>query len=210
MNRIDAIGFDLDGVLINSLPLMEKAWEEVRFKCNVSIPFNRYIEYIGYPFDTIIKELNLFDKYETIRQVYFYATKKYQKLIKIYPGLHEVLNYLNKNNIPLFIITSKPRLRAQEILFSLKIDIHHMVCPEDVIRGKPYSDSADLIRKKLNLEEKKVLFVGDMMVDYEFAANAKFKFCYASYGYGDKHKFNNIECIKIDNLTVILDVFKFS
>ena len=43
--------FDMDGVLIDSRPSMEIGWIEVCNQFNFSIPFARYLEYVGMPFE---------------------------------------------------------------------------------------------------------------------------------------------------------------
>ena len=35
-------GFDFDGVIVNSLSVMEKSWEKVCTKNNINIPFEQY------------------------------------------------------------------------------------------------------------------------------------------------------------------------
>ena len=206
MSNFDAVGFDLDGVLINSLSVMEKAWEDVQVACEVAVPFQNYSAFIGHPFDVIIKNLDLLDKLELIKQVYFHATNKYSKMVRPYPGLHQVISLLNKNGMPTFIVTSKPRRSAEEILSSLNINISQIVCPDDVSKGKPFDESANLIRQLLGLQNKKILFVGDMMVDLEFAENSNFHFCYASYGYGNIDELAISSHKRIHNLYELLDI----
>ena len=103
--KVTAIGFDLDGVLINSLPSMQKAWGEVNSKCDVDTPFAAYESYIGFPFKDILTFLNLSDRYEEIFSIYFDATKKYPVSMHVYggPGSQQVLdgydafNFMNFN-----------------------------------------------------------------------------------------------------------------
>ena len=51
--------FDLDGVLIDSLPNMEAAWTAVKVKHEVKNPFSDYKEQIGKPFPEIMRALGL-------------------------------------------------------------------------------------------------------------------------------------------------------
>jgi HAD superfamily hydrolase (TIGR01549 family) len=206
MSCYDAVGFDLDGVLINSLAVMEEAWGEVRVTCDVTVSFQEYSAFIGHPFEVIIKNLGLLDKLELIKQVYFHATNKYSRTIKTYPGLYQVIDLLKKNCIPVFIVTSKPRRSVEAIISSLNIEISQIVCPDDVMRGKPFNESAELVKKKLSLQNKKIIFVGDMMVDLEFSKNSNFDFCYASYGYGNIDERTLSSHKKINNLIDLLDL----
>ena len=51
--------FDLDGVLINSLPNMKFALANTAIHINQKISFKRYRKYIGLPFEKILRELNV-------------------------------------------------------------------------------------------------------------------------------------------------------
>lgn len=182
--KVTAVGFDLDGVLINSLPSMQKAWADVNAKCHVNTPFKAYESYLGFPFKDILAFLNLSDRHEEIFSIYFDATKKYSHLVEIYPGVQDVLGILRNKQVPLFIVTSKPRIAAAALLHNLNIKVDLLVCPEDVQHGKPHVASALFVKQQLNLSGSRIIFVGDMPVDREFAAKSEFVFCYASYGYG--------------------------
>ena len=64
--------FDLDGVLIDSLPNMEAAWKAVKVKHEVKNPFSDYKDQIGKPFPEIMKclglekqHLEIYDTYRT-------------------------------------------------------------------------------------------------------------------------------------------------
>ena len=50
---INCILFDFDGVLIDSLPAMEIAWESVQNKFGILNTFVDYKKYIGLPFKEI-------------------------------------------------------------------------------------------------------------------------------------------------------------
>ena len=59
LNKKKLIIFDLDGVLINSLPNMEYSWNMVRKKYNLPIQFSQYKKFIGLPFYIILNKLNI-------------------------------------------------------------------------------------------------------------------------------------------------------
>ena len=61
--------FDLDGTLINSLPIMEKAWKVVTDTFNLNISFYEYKKYTGLPFDTIMNKLGLSSIGDEIKKV---------------------------------------------------------------------------------------------------------------------------------------------
>ena len=68
----EIIGFDLDGVIINSLKNMESAWNYTCKKNNLNISFEKYKKLIGLPFTHILKKLKIKKNYKKIQQDYRY------------------------------------------------------------------------------------------------------------------------------------------
>ena len=59
MKCIDAVLFDFDGVLIDSLACMESAWSKTKQKYSLFPEFSDYAKHIGKPFPTILSELRV-------------------------------------------------------------------------------------------------------------------------------------------------------
>ena len=77
------IAFDLDGVIIDSLPNMKISWNETCKKNDLNISFLKYKKLIGVPFIQILKKLNVRNKLKKIQQDYEYFSIKYTHLIRI-------------------------------------------------------------------------------------------------------------------------------
>ena len=56
---IKLVLFDLDGVLINSLPNMRKALKLTSKKINVKLSFKEYKKFLGLPFEKILEEQDI-------------------------------------------------------------------------------------------------------------------------------------------------------
>jgi len=196
------IGFDLDGVIVNSLSVMEKSWTELSKKNNIRIPFSSYKKNIGLKFNVILKNIGL-DKNlnDIVHKEYFEGTKKYQNEVKLYPFVIETFEELKKRSISTFIVTSKPRRNTVLLLNMFNINIDLLVCADDITNGKPNKESGDIVYNKFG--KKDILYVGDMESDRQFAENCNFKFIYAAYGYGSMSK--DVQ-IKIINFKQILDI----
>lgn len=181
------IGFDFDGVIVNSLEVMEKSWNALSRKHNITIPFSAYKKNIGLKFNMILENIGL-DKslFEVVQKDYFSGTKHYENEVKLYPEVIETIQSLKDKNIVTFIVTSKPRENTLALLkiFGIKVDL--LVCADDVNHGKPHPESGDLVYQKFG--HKTVFYVGDMDSDRQFAENCDFNFIYASYGYGNLSK----------------------
>ena len=61
--NIKHIAFDLDGVLIDSIALMEKSWIFSMKKLNLNYKFIFYKKYLGYPFIDILCKMKIPVKY---------------------------------------------------------------------------------------------------------------------------------------------------
>ena len=53
------VAFDLDGTLVDSIPVMKVAWEASVSTLNIDCSFSEYKKYIGVPFPRILELLNL-------------------------------------------------------------------------------------------------------------------------------------------------------
>jgi len=196
------VGFDFDGVIVNSLSVMEKSWSELCDKYNINIPFSAYKKNIGLKFNIILENIGV-DKYlfEAVHKDYFRGTNYYKNDILLYPEVMQTFESLKEKDVSTFIITSKPRANTLSLLEIFGIRVELLVCADDVIQGKPHPESGFQVNKKFG--NKPVYYVGDMDCDRQFAENCNFNFIYASYGYGDLSK---KATHKIGSLSEVLDI----
>lgn len=186
MKKFDTVIFDLDGVLINSKKNMEKSWDQVRNKMNIRQSFNEYFTFIGYPFEKILNKIGIYKNINQIKKIYQKQSIKNLRFVKVNSGVIETIKILRKNKIKLGLVTSKDIKRTKMILKKFKIPIKIIVSPQKNLRGKPFPDQILSAIKKLMSSKKKTCYVGDMLVDYKAARNAKIEFIFASYGYGER------------------------
>ena len=194
------IGFDFDGVIVNSLNVMEKSWSELCAKHNISIPFSSYKKNIGLKFNMILDKIGL-DKsmHQMVEIDYFNGTNKYKDAVVLYPNVNEVLSSFREAGIPVFIVTSKPKKNTLALIEMFNINVDFLVCADDVTHGKPNIESGVLVKKYFNNE--KIFYIGDMESDARFAVNSNFNFIFAEYGYGSIPN-NNFK--KIKNLSELV------
>ena len=86
--------FDLDGVLIDSRENMSYAWSMVKHHCKIDIPFEKYFNEIGKPFEDILHAIGVPEaNYEQVEKIYnSYANDSCDK-INIYDGVKDFHNY---------------------------------------------------------------------------------------------------------------------
>ena len=176
--------FDLDGVLINSLDNMSQAWDAVRVKHEISIPFEYYEEQIGKPFPIIMKELGLYDRHVEIFETYKTYSRMNLRNVEVYEGVVETLTSLKLNGNKIALCTSKTKESVDIILYKLP-EFDYISCPTAGLRGKPHPDQLLNVMAFCNTDPKDTIYIGDMHWDYEAAQRAGVHFEHATWGYGE-------------------------
>ncbi|WP_240797367.1 HAD family hydrolase [Streptomyces sp. F001] len=174
--------FDLDGVLVNSLPVMRAAWEAVSTQLEVRVPFEAYVEHLGRPFDEILTLLGLGDT-EGFAQAYQTAAVRFSHLARPFPGVEQALRDIVAAGCRLGVVTSKSVTRARPMVDALGTPFAVLRTP-DQGRGKPSPDSLLLALVECGTDPADALYVGDMAVDQEAAQRAGLRYAHAAWGYG--------------------------
>ena len=89
--------FDLDGVLIDSLPNMKSALKKTSLSMNIKLNFTQYKKYLGLPFEKIMNKMCIKKDINKIKSNYSYYSKKNIKNIKIKKRYIKQLNHLKKD-----------------------------------------------------------------------------------------------------------------
>lgn len=191
--------FDMDGVLVNSLTLMQKAWEFSGGEKLAS--FDLYKRYIGIPFNQICFKLGIKqNKIAKIKEKYFDFSHNRIKELKLYDEVYDTIEKLKNSNIKLSIVTSKDYKNAKAILEHFKLKIDCLIAPDSPYyqgRNKPFGDPLLYACVQTHTMPKESIFIGDMQSDYQAAKNANIDFIFASYGYGEIYfDVNSIKNIK--------------
>ena len=170
------ISFDLDGTMINSLPLMKLSWENANSRLNLGIGFEVYRKNIGLSFSQICKNLSLERLEVEAYDLYFKFNQENIDKIKPINGLKECIEWMSVSNIDWSIITSKPKITTMPILELFDLNPKVLITADDVENGKPYIDSSQLLTSQLRDKINKIYYVGDTTIDHLFAVNSGFEF----------------------------------
>jgi len=203
------VSFDLDGTIIDSINLMQKSWQNATQKLNIQCDFSEYSKFIGLPFNVILEKLGLTMVLDGLSREYFSFNSKNMHLVKLNPTYQETISYLDRKNISWSIITSKPKKNTLALLDYFNINCPYVICPEDVKKGKPYPDSIEKLRRDAKIKNSKIIYVGDMLSDLQFAINSKIT--YVHYTNGIEKKFNKnlvSNCIFINNLIDVNEIIE--
>jgi len=203
--KLKLIVFDLDGVLINSLPNMIYSWNKVRRKFKIDNQFTEFYKFIGLEFYEILENLKIKKKdFLKIKKAYSKFSNEGSNRIKLYKNVKKTLLKLNKIT-PLAILTSKDKARTKKILKKLlsEISFQSVQSPTKKFRSKPSSDLLLKLIAENNVNLDQVLFIGDSVYDYQMAKRSHVKFIYAKYGY------SNLNNNKMNTINSINQIFKF-
>ena len=188
LGKLNHLCFDLDGVLIDSLDVMESSWNFAMRDFNLRIGFESYKKEIGLPFKMILEKLGVpLDLWEKVEHLYSEKSSELIDKILPYEGVHEGLTALSNAGYKLSLFTSKSKLRTEQILQKYFYGVFQcVVTPEDLShgRGKPSPDGILMACLKNQSSPTETLYVGDMNVDFEAASAAGVNFVFAGWGYG--------------------------
>jgi len=179
----DHFSFDLDGTIINSIPVMEKAWNQVRSEFGITVPFIAYKDKIGVPFNTILNHLGLDELGGEFEQRYFELTGEHIDEIQVFDGFPEFLDKVKASGCSTSIITSKPSVNTHAILAKANIVVDAVVCSDEVSLGKPHQESFQHVLNALNGKTtERSIYFGDGLPDFIFSVNAGLDYCHCTFG----------------------------
>ncbi len=186
-----ALFFDLDGTLLDSLPGIAFSIEDAFAVSNLPMQSIDLREAIGPPIRTILSttagnatdaDLDLLER--SFRRSY--DSIGWQKT-KSYPGARVVLEEAHALGILLFVVSNKPRAVSVKILKRENmISFFTAVLTRDS-RDPPYSGKAQMLGRLLEefeLEPRRCVMVGDTAEDADGAAAMKVPFVWVTHGYG--------------------------
>lgn len=204
-NPIDAVLFDLDGTLIDSVPdlaaavdiMLESIGKPPAGEINVN-------HWVGNGAPALVKRALYDDSHgDVLHQQAFanelddqYYVQAYsvfeeayeQRLIQatgMYPGVESVLSRLQRAKIKVALITNKPRRFTVPLLNALKIDQYFscVICGDDLPHKKPHPLPLETALKELQVDASNAVMVGDSISDVKSARLAHVKSVAVTYGY---------------------------
>ncbi|MBU2862272.1 HAD family phosphatase [Reinekea forsetii] len=145
MNRIQAVLWDMDGVLIDSERLVQKAFVEVANSMNLmERPAQRYLETIGFNRASTVKwYLQFVESQAEAESLYSAVNEVYVSMAKteltLKPGVCEALTFVDSLDIPQMVVTStRTQLALSKLTqFELLPFFKHVIGGDQVRQGKP-------------------------------------------------------------------------
>jgi phosphoglycolate phosphatase len=192
MTPPQAVFFDLDGTLLDSLPGIGFSVEQAFTNCGLKPQYTDLRSRIGPPIRVIFSQLAPYlaeadlDRLERAFRT-SYDTEGW-RMTPHFPGATTLLHDLQSIGTRLFVVSNKPIHIATLILRSEStFDLFEEVVTRDS-RNPPYTGKLDMLQYLTathGFDLDRCLMVGDTMEDASAAAAATVGFAFVRHGYGD-------------------------
>lgn len=202
ISQIKGYIFDLDGTLIDSMPLWYNV-DRIFLTENGVIPPNNISEIVKkmtveqssrYFLDTFNLKVS---QQEIINRIEEIVAENYKYTIPLKKGISEFLDYLDSNNIPYGVATATYRSLAVSCLTRLGLidRIKFLETCSEIGKGKEFPDIFFKCAEHLGLPPENIAVVEDSLYCFETAKNHGF-FTIAIYD-----KSSNNDWFKIENIS---------
>ncbi|MBK3518444.1 HAD family hydrolase [Carboxylicivirga marina] len=179
-NNIQAVFFDMDGVLYDSMPNHEYTWIHSLKEYGIDFPPEQaYMNEGRTGFSTIRmafeKYLNRTASKEEQEAVYALKTKLMSKRPKapLLPKMQELVQNLRNNGVQVFVVTgSKQPSLVEKLSANFGVRKSNIVSGADVKQGKPHPEPYLMAWKKSGIEKKNCLVVENAPMGVEAAKAA--------------------------------------
>ncbi len=172
-----AVIFDMDGLMVDTEPLSRQAWDQVLGAMGVdSLDDSQYNQLIGRRLQETAELLA--DAYDLPVDPAVLGRQKNEAFaeiraagVPVMPGLHDLLEKLERLNVPWGVATSSPRQVAEEIVAQLGLteSCQAIAAGDEVAQGKPAPDVYLLAAERLNVPPQQCLAFEDSMLGCQSA-----------------------------------------
>ncbi|MFM9615808.1 HAD family hydrolase [Streptomyces niveiscabiei] len=173
----------LDGVLMDTRPVLATAWYAVQEAHGITVPFADYLPCVGRPFADIMGRLGIGDA-DQVEATYSTVCRATAHLARPFEGVADALCALVAGGWRVGVVTSTPLNRAEPLLAPFG-DVFAAVRTTDGFeRGKPAPDPLLLALVDLAVDPAEATYAGGTEVDLETARRAGVPYVHAGWGYG--------------------------
>jgi HAD superfamily hydrolase (TIGR01509 family) len=201
---VKAVIFDIDGTLIDSVDMHARAWQETFLRYGVKTDFRAVRDQIGKGGD---KLMEVFLSEEQIarwgKQIEAERTelfkRQYLPQVKPFPKLRGLFERLRRDEIKIALASSAKddELRAYKKITGIGPYLDAKTSSDDVSNSKPDPDIFLAARKKLGIDPRKIVAVGDTPYDAESAGKAGMATIGLLCGGGNPAKLRAAGCVAL-------------
>jgi len=185
-----AVFFDVDGVLLDSLPTHLQFCQDMSNKLQLGLqiptppafqamvaagaganPMSKFLETVGFRDDALAQALEAYERD---------FAQQYKP--DIFPCIPELLEHLKRGNVPLGLVTSNICANVES---ALGAELMAMFNPNLTFYGKRKAEALVLGAQWLKVQPEDCVFVGDVPSDAAAAQEVNTRFLGVSYGWSD-------------------------
>lgn len=172
--KIKCILFDLDGTLIDSIPLIRESFRyTVKKVLGKELPDEILLANVGRPLEEQMKIISP-EKAEELVKVYREHNHRYHdQMVKPVSGMKELLQWLKEKNVKTGVVTSKSSGLAERGLKVCGLDsfIEALVAADHVKKPKPDGEPVAKCAALLGCRPEEAVYIGDSPYDIEAGKN---------------------------------------
>ncbi len=163
-----AVVFDLDGTLVDSMPLVLRAFAHALAPFRPDLGVGDIFQRLGGPPARTLLELTGDETKaaEALRRLDSFGFDN-GALVQPFPGMHDLLHTLQARGLKLAVWTGRDRFTTQAI-----VDAHELgrffeavVCGDDLATHKPHPEGLVCILQQLGVSPSETLYAGDADAD---------------------------------------------
>ncbi|WP_438760222.1 HAD family hydrolase [Enterococcus sp. AZ194] len=171
MTKVNGVIFDMDGLIFDTEMIYYQASQAVADTLGMPFSLESYIQFIGISDEELEEKYHEFFAEFGKETIQTFINDSYEKTLylfsndgaKLKPGVRELIDFLEKNNIPRVVASSNNRPTIEMLLdkVGLKEKFTTIVSAEDVTRAKPDPEIFEVACQKLGSKKEETLVLED-------------------------------------------------
>lgn len=200
--KIRAVVFDMDGLMFNTEELYAAVGQEVLRRRKKQLDDELLHAMMGRPTRVALKMM--IDRYgldATVEQISQESAEIFRTLLdeklETMPGLWELLDALEKANIPKGIATSSRRLFVTDVLsrFQLEDRFRFVLTSDDIVHGKPHAEVYLKTAQQFGVHPREILVLEDSAIGCQAALAAGVFTVAVPSGRSRQHDFGEVQVV---------------
>lgn len=193
--KTKAVLFDLDGTLVDSLPLIVRTYRQVFEELKIPWGNDDVVKMIGLPLKDIGRHFSgeQVPRFEELYQFYYH--RDHDRYTSLFPGTLPLLDRLKEKGIRMGIVTSKGKPGASRTIAFTGIQPYMdiVITAHDVIKHKPEPEPLLNALNYLGIKAVHSILVGDSRFDILTGKNAGSRTLGVTWGLGRREELEQLE-----------------
>lgn len=165
-SNINAVIFDLDGVIVDTMPFHAKAWQDTFRKFGIKVTKKEIYLREGEKWDKTFYDIVKLHGYKLTREmkdeVFKHRENVFKNIMKIrlFKDAPALIRCFKKKGYKLAVVTGTPRKEVKRILPKTLYRLFDVIVPSDEVKhGKPHPEPFLRALKKLKVKAKDAIVI---------------------------------------------------